>query len=1092
MKYKLQDLIDMGHFQHLQDRLNEIYSFPSAIIDNEGNILTATAWQEICTKFHRKNEECEKACIQSDRYILSHLHEANPAVSYRCPHGLVDNATPIVIDGIHYGNFFTGQFFMDAPDLEFFKAQAKKYGFDEDVYLAAVKKVPIWSQVQLNNYLFFIKGLITIIAESGLRSLREIETKKSIEESDERTRTILQKMLDGFWITNTEGGRIVEVNDAMCRMTGYGRDELLKMSAKDVESNDSPDVVLQRAQKAIQAGSSYYETRFRRKDGSILDVEVSVTYLPKLKLFYSFHRDITQRKTAEADLKKTLYLLSSISENSTDAIYVKDIEGRYLLFNKEAAKFTRKKQEEVLGRDDRFLFPDKEAEAVMDGDRNVMKRRQVMTYEEVVTTVEGATTFLSNKGPVYDEKGEVVGLFGITRNITSRKRFEKVLDTRLKLNEFSFTHSMNELLQRCLDAAENLTESVIGFFHFVEPDQKILSLQMWSTNTIEHQCCAEGKGSHYPISEAGVWVDCIKTRQPVIRNDYNNLPNRKGLPEGHAALIRELVVPVLREGKIVALLGVGNKENAYTNEDVRIVSDIGDMAWDIVLRKRVEEALRDSEEKYRSMMEAMKDAAYICSPACRIEYMNPRMAGRIGGEAIGELCHKAIYGTDEKCTWCVFDRIRNGEHVEYELFNPKDNRHYTIMNSPIYHSSGDISKLSIVHDITEKKAIEEQLRQSLKMESIGTLAGGIAHDFNNILYIIIGNVELALEDTPEWAPVHTNLEEIKSAALRGSGIVGQLLNYARKTEQEMRPLDAAATIKDALIFLRSSIPTTIEMQVRIPDSEIAILADSTQISQLIMNLCANAFHAMEETGGTLTVALESTTVGNGAASDGTALPSGEYVKITIGDTGTGIEPGIIDRIFDPYFTTKAVGKGSGMGLAVVLGIVKNHGGSISVESLPGEGTVFTILLPVVDDKPAAETQVSEEAPRGTESILLIDDEDAILNMNKKVLEALGYTVEIKNDPVEALTLFQSAPDRFDLVITDMTMPKMTGAELSKKLRNIRFDIPMIICTGYSSLIDEKKAKEFGIDAFVVKPVVCGDMARTIRQVLEKKQSLPHA
>jgi len=198
MEYKLQDLIDIEQFQALQDRLNEIYSFPSAIIDNEGNILTATAWQDVCTKFHRMNKECEKECIKSDQYILSHLHEVNPAVSYRCPHGLVDNATPIVIDGIHYGNFFTGQFFLDDPDVDFFKEQAKKYGFDEHAYLDAVTKVPVWSEEQLNSYLFFIKGLIEVISSSGLKKLKEIEARRKIEESEERASAIINQMQDGF------------------------------------------------------------------------------------------------------------------------------------------------------------------------------------------------------------------------------------------------------------------------------------------------------------------------------------------------------------------------------------------------------------------------------------------------------------------------------------------------------------------------------------------------------------------------------------------------------------------------------------------------------------------------------------------------------------------------------------------------------------------------------------------------------------------------------------------------------------------------------------------------------------------------------
>jgi PAS domain S-box-containing protein len=304
MKYKLQDLIDIEQFQYLQDRLNAIYSFPSAIIDNDGNILTATAWQDVCTKFHRQNKTSEIDCIVSDKYILSHLHEANPAVSYRCPRGLVDNATPIIIDGIHYGNFFTGQFFLEAPDLEFFRQQAKKFGFDETDYLEAVKRVPVWSQAQLEQYLFFIKGLIEVISSSGLKQLREVEARKKIEESDERANTILQRMLDGFWVIEPQNGRIVDVNPAMCKLLGYSRAELLDMSVADVEANDSPEEIAQRIEQVIKEGSLFFESRMRRKDGSVVNLDISITHLPERNLFFGFHRDITERVRAEDEIRE--------------------------------------------------------------------------------------------------------------------------------------------------------------------------------------------------------------------------------------------------------------------------------------------------------------------------------------------------------------------------------------------------------------------------------------------------------------------------------------------------------------------------------------------------------------------------------------------------------------------------------------------------------------------------------------------------------------------------------------------------------------------------------------------------------------------
>lgn len=506
---------------------------------------------------------------------------------------------------------------------------------------------------------------------------------------------------------------------------------------------------------------------------------------------------------------------------------------------------------------------------------------------------------------------------------------------------------------------------------------------------------------------------------------------------------------------------------------------------DVTERKRAVDALQDSEEKYRTMMESMKDAAYICSPELRIEYMNPIMIDRVGRDATGESCCKAIYDQDVRCSWCVFDQIEKNKHVEYEFRDPKSNNYYMVSNSPISPSDGTISQLTIFHDITQIKMIEENLRQAEKMESIGTLAGGIAHDFNNLLYMIVGNTELALEDIPKWNPAYANLEEIKSASLRAAGIVKQLLNFSRKTDQKMIPIKAVTVIKDSLKLLRSTIPSTVEIYHHLPDDDIVILADSTQINQAMMNLCINASQAMEETGGSLNITVEMTTSETEKTKGFEGLPPGKYLKITLTDTGPGINPEIISRIFDPYFTTKAMGKGSGMGLSIVHGIVENHGGAISVDSNLGKGTTFRLLFPVVDEKSVNETEAADEFPLGTETILFVDDEQAITDMTQEVLEKIGYSVETSLNPLKALDLFQSKPDTFDLVITDMTMPQMTGAKLAQKLKEIRSDIPVIICTGYSSLIDEEKAKRLGIDGFLMKPVFMATIAKEIRKVLDR-------
>jgi len=546
--------------------------------------------------------------------------------------------------------------------------------------------------------------------------------------------------------------------------------------------------------------------------------------------------------------------------------------------------------------------------------------------------------------------------------------------------------------------------------------------------------------------------------------------------------IYRYLVPLFVGGLAGYLIGLMKDNWFLTIKDLRVANEV--LKKGISERMRAERALLESEKKYRSIMESMSDAAYICSSDFRIEYMNPTMISRVGHDATGETCHKVVYNHDEQCSWCVFEQIKQGKHLEYELLDPKYNRFYSISNSPIFHSDEAISKLTIFRDITENKSTEAQLRQARKMESIGTLAGGVAHDFNNLLHMIVGNTELALEDLPKCSSAHESLEEIKSTGLRAADIVKQLLNFSRKSDQELKPIGAVSVIKDALKFLRSTIPSTIKIKQHLPENDVPILGDSIQIHQLLMNIFTNASQEMEETGGTLEIKVENVILSedtNGYS----GIEESEYLKITIKDTGSGITAENIDQIFDPYFTTKEIGKGSGMGLAVVHGIVKNHNGTIKVDSLPGDGTIFTILFPVIDETPEMITKEVNEIPHGTETILFVDDEEIILNMTGKTISRLGYRVEKKLNPEDALDLFRSKPEMIDLVITDMTMPQMTGTKLAEKLKRIRSDIPVIICTGYSALIDGKKAKQHGIDAFIMKPVSILKIAKAIREVLDK-------
>ncbi len=500
-------------------------------------------------------------------------------------------------------------------------------------------------------------------------------------------------------------------------------------------------------------------------------------------------------------------------------------------------------------------------------------------------------------------------------------------------------------------------------------------------------------------------------------------------------------------------------------------------------RKQIDEELQVSKKKYFSMMNAMKDCAYICSPEFKIEFMNSEMGKRIGADAIGKSCYKAIYNRSKKCPWCVFDKIKEEEYIEYELDEPKSNSYYSVANAPIINSDGTISKLTIFRDVSNVKEMEKQLRRAQKMESIGTLAGGIAHDFNNILFPIVGHTEMLLEDISGDHPFHIHLDQIYASAQRAKNLVEQILTFSRQENNELRLLKIQPVIKEILKFIRSTIPTTIDIKQNIQTECGVIKADPIQIHQILINLTTNAYYAMGDAGGDLRVDLKEVRLSDQDII-GLDINPGAFACLTVADTGVGMAKEVVEKIFDPFFTTKEKGKGTGMGLSVVHGIVKSMNGDIQVFSQPGIGTKINVFFPMVKSISQVPPKKNHQPLKGgTQKILLIDDEKQIINMETQMLERLGYKVTSFTSSIKALETFKSSPDKFDMVITDMTMPKMTGDKLSIELRKIRSDIPILICTGFSETMSKEKAAFLSINGFLMKPIVTKDLSQMIRNIL---------
>jgi len=581
------------------------------------------------------------------------------------------------------------------------------------------------------------------------------------------------------------------------------------------------------------------------------------------------------------------------------------------------------------------------------------------------------------------------------------------------------------------------------------------------------------------------WADAIHSeeRERVIRNWYGSVRGNRPFN-----LEYQFHRP---DGSSTWVLGQATAEFGDAGEIGGYVGTI----TDITERKRAEE----ERMHLATAIEQTAEGLIVTNRDWVIQYINPaveRMTGYSKSEIIGK--HSRILKSDKHDRAFyknIRDTLARGEVWAGHLVNRrKDGTFYDteVTSSPVLDSACNIiSYVSIQRDITREVRLERELRQAHKMEAIGTLAGGIAHDFNNILMAIIGYTEMALYKTPEGTtPVRRDLEQVLKAGYRARDLVNQILTFSHQSDQERKVIDIVPPVKEALKLLRSSLPSTIEIRqdIAIPPEKGVILADPTQIHQVLMNLCTNAAHAMRDKGGILSVSLSSVETDADAylVSRYPDLKPGPYVRLTVGDSGHGVDPSILERIFDPYFTTKGPGEGTGMGLAVVQGIVNRHGGMITVNSEIGKGTTFHALFPRIEQEIVPEDMLAEALPTGSERILFIDDEKTLVDLGKGMLESLGYSVTIKTNSLEALETFRAEPDAFDLVITDVTMPAMTGIELAKELMAIRPDIPIILCTGFSELINEKQAKEMGIQEFVMKPFVIGKHAKTIRKVLERK------
>ncbi len=622
-------------------------------------------------------------------------------------------------------------------------------------------------------------------------------------------------------------------------------------------------------------------------------------------------------------------------------------------------------------------------------------------------------------------------------------------------------------------------------FHLDNPESKGFAVQAF-----KHQ-----KG--FLLDDVEVMKDDLSTKSYELISQFN--------------ATSVICVPLVYKGRSLGVLVVDNVETkrSLNQSDMNLLMGVASQTAVSIVNARSFQEVQNSERKYRELVENANSIIMRVDPEFRVTFFNEFAQNFFGykeGEIIGRNVHETLFSSKARAGLNLYRLFKNMRGKPQSLLVAEgectrhDGRQVIVAWTfkPVFKNTDqEIQQiLCIGNDVTELKkaadanrALEIKLQQAQKMEAIGTLAGGIAHDFNNILTAIIGYAEIAKLRLTGESRARESLEEVLRASDRAKDLVGQILSFSRQGQQQLLPAQIGPIVKEALKLLRASLPSTIQIKQDIDPDAGVVKADPTQIHQVLMNLCTNALHAMQERGGILTVSLRNWSVDEGFAFRSPGLEPGKYVRLQVQDTGYGIAPEVLDRIFEPYFTTKKTGEGTGLGLAVVHGIVKSHEGVITVSSNREDGTAFDVFLPVIEGGELPVLQPSEDLPRGDERILFVDDEHALVHLGKEMLEFLGYRVNACSSSLQALQLFRSRPNDFDLVITDLTMPHLTGEGLAQEVLSIREDIPIILCTGFKQKMTERYAAEIGLRALLIKPLRMREMADTVRRVLDKGRLL---
>ncbi len=901
------------------------------------------------------------------------------------------------------------------------------------------------------------------------RTEQLVQANARLFQSEKKYRLIAENAADVIWMLDPENQTFTYVSPSVERMLGFTDKEAINRDLAQMVTPSSLEYIQRttpiRIERMLQGDTSFFtdEIEIIHKDGHVVPTEINMRFvknqLTGLVEATGVMRDITERRQAEETLKESEARFRNMFDNAAFGIIIcrlirddtgTPIDFEHLKVNSATQRHTGFQTHQLLGKRASEIVSPEEAANLTGRYAQVVATRKPYGYERHF--------------PVYDRTLDVGAfhldddLFVLTFiDISQRKKAEEALRRSEERFRLAFE---NANIGVCLVDKGGV---------FLNVNHRMCDIFGYGRNEFEG----------------------MKVNDLTHPEDQNISP--KFIEKGVSGEVENAVFEKRYFHKNGSLIWGQVSSSVIRDEKGDPLCFISHVQ-DITKPKQAEEALQESELQFKSTFEQAAVGICHADPSGRFLKVNQRFLQIVGYDRneISGLTWQSITHPDdlnadlEKVEQVLKNRLKT--YSMEKRFIKKDgvivwvNLTVSLVRKP---NGSPFYFIGVIEDLSERKKMEAQLQQTQKMEAIGNLAGGIAHDFNNILAIILGNAELASDDIPASNPANENLEEIRLASIRAKEMIRQLLAFSRKSDQKNRPVDIAPIIKESMKMLRSAVPSNVEFETYISDDPCSIQGDVAQINQIMMNLVTNAAQAMSKEGGILKVTLSKIVLQMEKPCFNWVLSPGTYARLTIRDTGEGMAPEIVDRIFDPYFTTKDVGKGTGMGLSVVHGIVKRHKGGIQVKSEPGKGTAFEVFFPVLETMVEEEKKPEEKIKRGSGKILFVDDEASVVKLNHQRLERLGYQVKSTTKPVEALEWFKADPDQFDVIITDMTMPRMTGDMLAKEILAIRRETPVIICTGYSERMTEKQAEALGAAKYMEKPIGKENLAKALREVLDE-------